>query len=111
MEESRICDVCNVDVHRASMQKHLRSEKHLYKEKQNGMIIPEWLFKEEQTPIKNKVEKLYNSKTLKKIARENIKLNDKELDKELTKKMINPFYFFHENLENGFTNNLESHNV
>ena len=26
MEKSRTCDVCNVDVHRASMQKHLRSK-------------------------------------------------------------------------------------
>ena len=34
------------------------------------MIIPEWLFKEEQAPIKNKIKKLYNTKTLKHIARE-----------------------------------------
>ena len=52
------------------------------------MIIPEWLFKEEQTPIKNKIKKVYNPKTLKQIARENIKMNDKGLDKELVKKIL-----------------------
>ena len=43
---SRKCDVCNIDVHRACYVKHLRSKKHLENEKQNEMIIPEWLFKE-----------------------------------------------------------------
>ena len=28
------------------------------------MIIPEWLFKEKQTPIKKKIQKVYNPKTL-----------------------------------------------
>ena len=32
-------------------------------------------------------------------------------DKDLAKKMINPYYFFDENLKIGFKNNLESHNV
>ena len=45
------CDVCNIDVHRASYVKHLRSRKHLENEKQNEMIIPELLFQE---PIENK---------------------------------------------------------
>ena len=83
MENSRTGDVCNVDVHRATMQKHLRSETYLENEKQNQMIISEWLFKEKQTPIKNKIKKVYNPKTLKQTARENIKKIDKELDKEL----------------------------
>ena len=42
MENSRTCEICNVVVHRASMQKHLRSKKHLENIKQNEMIIPEW---------------------------------------------------------------------
>ena len=37
----RKCEVCNVDVHRASHIKHLRSKKHLENIKQNEMIIPE----------------------------------------------------------------------
>ena len=43
------------------------------------MIIPEWLFKQEQTPFKKKIQKVYNPKTLKQTAREKIKLDDKEL--------------------------------
>ena len=43
---SRKCDVCNINVHRASHVKHLRSKKHLENEKQLKVIIPEWLFQE-----------------------------------------------------------------
>ena len=71
------------------------------------MVIPEWLFKEERTPIKKKIQKVYNPKTLKQLAREKIKLDDKEL----AKMMINPYYFNDENLKNGFKINLESHNI
>ena len=73
------------------------------------MIIPEWLYKEEQTLINNKIKKVYNPKTLKQIARENLEVNDKELDKELAKEMIRPYYFINENLKNGFKKNLDSH--
>ena len=51
---SRNCEICNADVHRASYMKYLRSKKQLEKIKQNGMIIPEWLFRE---PIANKIKK------------------------------------------------------
>ena len=37
---------------------------------------------------------------MKQIAGQNIKLNDKELDEELAKKMNNLYYFTDENLEN-----------
>ena len=106
MENSRTCEVCNVNVHRASFVKHLRSKKHLENMIQNEMIIPEWFFKEEKTPIKKKIQKVYNPKTLKQLAREKIKLDDKELPKM----MINPYYFIEENLKNGFKIKLESHN-
>ena len=105
---SRICEICNVDVHRASMQKHLRSKKHIEKMKQNEMIIPEWLFKE---PIENKIKKIYNPRSLKQIARVNIRLDDKRLNKELAKKMINPYYFTDRNLKVGFKINLDSHKL
>ena len=98
MEKSRTCDILMYT-----------SKKHLENEKQNGMIILEGLFKEEQAPIKNKIKKIYNPKTLKQIARENIKINDKELEKELAKKMINPYCFIHENLKIGFKSNIENH--
>ena len=107
MENSRTCEICNVNVHRASFVKHLRGKKHLENMIQNEMIIPEWFFEEEKAPIKKKIQKVYNSKTLKQLAREKIKLDDKEL----AKMMINPYYFIDENLKNGYKNNLESHNI
>ena len=106
MDNRRICGVCNVIVHRASFTKHLRSKKHLEKVEQNEMIIPEWLFKEEKSPIKKKIQKVYKPKLLKQLAREKINLDDKEL----AKIMINPYYFIDENLKIGFKINLESHN-
>ena len=107
MENRCTSDICNIDVHRASFVKHLRSKKHIGNVEQNEMVIPEWLFKEERTPIKKKIQKVYNPKTLKQLAREKIKLDDKEL----AKIMINPYYFIDENLKNGFKINLESHNI
>ena len=62
---SRKCDVCNVDVHRASYPRHLRSKNHLEKIKQNEMNKPDWLFKEH---FENKINKIYNPKPLKQLA-------------------------------------------
>ena len=106
MENSRTCEFCNVIVDRASMQKHLRSKKHLENIKQIKMIVPEWSFKQEQTPIMEKIQKVYNPKTIKQLARKKLILDDKEL----TKMMIIPYYFIWENLKIGFKNSLESHN-
>ena len=41
MENSRTCDVFNVNVHRASFVKHLRSKKNLENIEQNELNIPE----------------------------------------------------------------------
>ena len=54
MENNRRCEVCNVDVQRASMEKHIRIKKTL---RQKDIVVPEWLFKEKQLPIKNKIKK------------------------------------------------------
>ena len=105
---SRICEICNVDVHRASYIKHLRSKKHIENIGVNEMIIPEWLF---QTLVGNQIKKINNPKPLKQLARNNIKLDDKQLNKELAKKMINPYYFTDRNLKVGFKINLDSHNL
>ena len=107
MENGRRCDICNNDVHRASYAKHLRSKKRLENIRQNDIIIPEWLFKEEKVPIKNKIRKVYNPKTLKQLTREKIKLDDKEL----AKMMINPYYFTNKNLKTGFKIKMESHKI
>ena len=77
---SRQCEICNIDVHRASYQKQLRIKKHLENEKRNDLIIPEWFFKK---PIENEIKKIYNPKKLSQIARENIGLDDKQLNKDL----------------------------
>ena len=71
MENSRTCNVCNVNVHRASFVKHLRSKKHLLNIEQDEMIIPDWLFKEERFPIKKKIQNVYNPKTIKQLAKLN----------------------------------------
>ena len=105
---SRRCDICNVETHRASFVKHMKSKKHLENMKQNEMIIPDWLFQE---PIENKIKKIYNPKPLRQLARDNIKLDDKQINKELAKKMINPYYFTDRNLKVGFKINLDSHNL
>ena len=105
---SRRCEICNIDIHRASYNKLLRSKKHLENMKQNEMIIPDWLFQE---PVENKIKKIYNPRSLKQIARDNIRLDDKQLNKELAKKMINPYYFTDRALQIGFKINLDSHNL
>ena len=84
---SRKCESCNVDVRRASYINQLRSKRHIENIRQNDMIIPEWLFQE---PVENKVNKIYYPKSLEQLARNNIKLDDKQLNKELAPKMINP---------------------
>ena len=106
MDNSRTCNVCNVNVHRASFANYLRSKKHLENVIQNEMIIHDWCFKEEKSPIKKKIQKVYSPKTLKQLAREKIKLDDKEL----AKIMINPYYSIGKNLKIGFKIIPESHN-
>ena len=54
------CDICNVNVHRASYVKHLKSKKHLEYEKRSDMIITKTLFKE---PLEKKIKKIYNLKS------------------------------------------------
>ena len=105
---SRKCDMCNIDVHRASYNKHLRSKNRLENLKQNEMIIPEWLFKES---VENKIKKIYNPISLKKLARNKINLDDKQSNKELAKKMINPYYFSDRNLKVAYKIKFDSHHI
>ena len=105
---SRKCEVRNVEVHRASYIQHLKVEKHIINKKQNERNIPEWLFQE---PVENKINKIYKTKSLKQLARDNIRLDDKQLNKELAKKMINPYYFTDRNFQVGVENDLYSHHI
>ena len=59
--------------------------------------------------MKKKFKILYNSKPFKQIARDNIKLDDEQLNKELAKKMINPNYFTNRVVQVGFNITLESY--
>ena len=73
---------------------------------ENELIIPEWFFQE---PIGKKIKKLYNPQPLAQRARDDNNKDDKQLNKELTKKMLNPYYFTDRNLKVGFRINLDSH--
>ena len=57
MENSRTCEICNVNVHRASFVKHLRSKKHLENMIQNEMIIPGGVLKKKNHLLKIKLKK------------------------------------------------------
>ena len=70
------------------------------------MIIPEWLFHE---PVVNRINKVYNPKSLKQLAQDNFRLDDKQLNKELARKMINPYYFTDIALPVGLKIFLDSH--
>ena len=102
------CEVCNVDVHRASYIKHLRSKKHIENMKQNEMIIPEWLFQE---LFENKINKIYNPKPLRQLARANIRLDDRQLNSELARRMNIPYYFTDRALQIGSKIDLDSHHI
>ena len=102
------CEVCDIDVLRASYIKHFRSKKHLENMKQNEMIIPEWLFQEN---VENEIKKIYNPKSLKQLARDNIRLDDRQLNGEIARRMLNPYYFTDRALQVEFKINLDSHNV
>ena len=54
MKNRRRCEICNIDVHRAFHAKYLRTKKHLESIREDEIIIPEGLIKEEYKPVKNK---------------------------------------------------------
>ena len=86
---SRKCEICDIDVRRASYLKHLRSKEHLKNDKPNEMIFQSGYLKKLL-----KINKyIYNSKSLRQIARDIFHSDDKQLNKELAKKLINPYYF------------------
>ena len=75
-----------------------------------------WLFengylKKSKPLLKIKQENCISPKTLKQIARGNTKVDDKDQDKKLAKKLINPQYFTDEVLKIGFKSNLDGHSI
>ena len=61
--------------------------------------------------MKIKFKKIYNPKPLREIARDNFKMDDKQLNKELAEKIINPYYFADRALQVGFSITLDSHHI
>ena len=61
--------------------------------------------------LEKKIKKSYNPKSLKQIAGDNISTDDKELNEESAKKMINPYYFTDRSLKVGFKINSEIHHI
>ena len=55
--------------------------------------------------------KIHNPKSLKQIARDNIRLDDKQLNKELAKKVNNPYYFTNRVLQVAIKIILDSHHI
>ena len=61
--------------------------------------------------IQPSTSKKYNPLKLSDLARDKINLNDKELNKQIAKKMLNPYYFKNKNLYNILKINLDSHHI
>ena len=72
------------------------------------MIIPELLFQE---PIENKINRIYDPRSLRQLARNNIRLDDIQLNGELGRRMLNPYYFSDRNLKVAYKINLDSHHI
>ena len=84
-------------------------KKHIENMKQNEFIIPEWLIQE---PVENKIKKkTYNPESLRQLALDNIRLDDRQLNKDIAKKMINPYNFTDRNLKVAYKINLDSQNL
>ena len=61
--------------------------------------------------MKVKYKKIYKPKPLKQKAKKTFKIDDTEWNKELAKKMINPYYFTEIALQVGSIITLESHHI
>ena len=61
-ESTRRCDICNIDINRKSVAKHLRSKKHLERIRPDDMIIPKWLFKKNKNLLRTKIKKCLSLK-------------------------------------------------
>ena len=60
---------------------------------------------------RKKIGEIYNPKPLRQLARDNIRLYDRQLNSELARRMINPNYFTDRALQVGFKIDLDSHHI
>ena len=98
----KYCDPCDKHILTSSFAKHLKSKLHL----QNiGGVTPP-----ESRPLPEPVEQQQPQAvpTFKKLARAKIHLSTRELEKEVAKRMINPYYFS-ERYERQYEVNLDRH--
>ena len=104
--ETRKCDICNIEVQRASYAKHLRIKMH----EDNQREIPSNFFKESEVKPKTVVRKKVS--TLKELSMKNLLTIQKpsEIDSQLAQKMINPYYFS-QRLNLAYKIELDSHNI
>ena len=108
-QNKRRCEICNVDVHRSSYAKHLRSKMH----EDNQRIIPSNFFNEvKSSEVKPKTVVRKKVTTLKELSMKKLLTIQKpsEIDSQLAQKMINPYYFS-QRLNLGYKIELESHNI
>ena len=100
----KYCESCDKQIHTSSFVKHLKSKLHLQK---NGGVIPP-----EPRPLPEAVEQRQPRArpipTLKQLARAKVNLSNRELEKEIVKKMINPYYFS-KRYEAQYEDNLDRH--
>ena len=91
-----------------SFAKHFRSKKHSKNVKREEKKKPEWLFQE---PIVNKLRERLNPEPFKQKTREDFETDDKKINKELSKKMINLYYFTDRALQVRFNITLDSRRI
>ena len=96
IRQNGYCEICNTNIHKSSIAKHLRSIKHL----ENQLILPINFFKEN---LPSKIQKTNNPKSLKELSRDKIKDNPQ--------KMLNPYYFKDKDFYNFLKINLDSHHI
>ena len=102
---SRRCNVCNIDIQRATIKNQLKSKRLLKKEK---LFLPINFFIESNESNDTK-QKMKNPTSLGEIAGDKIKKDDKQLNEKMVKKTVNPFYFTNKVLKAGYNINLEIH--
>ena len=111
----KYCERCNIIIHRASYAKHLKSKKHLNNNEDQTKGLDQSSIEHQENiinkPSSSKENKNFNPKSLKELARDKIKLSNKDLDKEIAKKMLNPYYFKDQSFYDFLKINLDSHHI
>ena len=98
----------NLQMNHQLKKKHLEITRFMHQE---DMIIPDWVIQESNENIDNIPRRNYKPKSMKQVAKENIELDDKELNRELAEKKFNPKHSTYRVLKAGFNISLDSHHI